>query len=73
MGASFFLMFIAGLICAVAPQDLIGHGTSYASFAIGRFLLACATRGIAITGFVMGMSLIETLTFDKLKFVLRFF
>jgi len=54
MGASFFLMFIAGIICALSPQDLIGYGTSYSSFAIGRFLLACATRGIAITGFVMG-------------------
>lgn len=67
MGASFFLMFIAGLICAVAPQDLIGQGTSYPSFAIGRFLLACATRGIAITGFVMGMLFISKLTFSKSK------
>jgi hypothetical protein len=50
-------MCIAGIICALAPQDLIGHGTSYPVFAIGRFLLACATRGIAVTGFVMGMDL----------------
>lgn len=55
MGVSFFLMFIAGVICALSPHDLIGYGTSYPSFAIGRFLLACATRGIALTGFVMGI------------------
>ncbi len=57
MGASFVLMSIAGIICALAPEELIGQGTSYSSFAVGRFLLACATRGIAITGFVMGMYL----------------
>jgi hypothetical protein len=56
MGVSFVLMFLAGIICALAPQDLIGYGTSYVFFAIGRFLLACATRGIAVTGFVIGMS-----------------
>jgi hypothetical protein len=49
-------MFLAGIICALSPQDLIGSGTSYPFFAIGRFLLACATRGIAVTGFVIGMS-----------------
>ena len=54
MGISFVLMFIAGIICALAPQDLLGHGTSYPVFVTGRFLLACATRGIAVTGFVMG-------------------
>ena len=56
MGASFVLMFVAGIICALAPEDLIGTGTSYPVFVIGRFLVACATRGIAVTGFVMGMS-----------------
>ena len=55
MGASFILMFVAGIICALAPQELLGYGTSYPQFALGRFLLACATRGIAVTGFVMGM------------------
>lgn len=57
MGASFVLMFIAGLICALSPADFFGYETSYSSFAVGRFLLACATRGIGITGFVMGMCL----------------
>jgi hypothetical protein len=55
MGVSFVLMFIAGIICALAPEELIGHGTSYYFFALGRFLLACATRGISITAFVIGM------------------
>jgi hypothetical protein len=56
MGVSFVLMFIAGMICALAPEDLIGNGTSYPVLVVGRFLLACATRGIAVTGFVMGTS-----------------
>jgi MFS family permease len=59
MGVSFVLMFIAGIVCALAPQDLIGHGTSYLLFTIGRFFVACATRGIAVTGFVMGMCLLD--------------
>ncbi|CAF1079935.1 unnamed protein product [Rotaria sordida] len=58
MGVSFILMFIGGIVCAIAPQDFIGHGTSYPLFAFGRFLLACATRGIGITGFVMGSEIV---------------
>ena len=54
MGVSFLVMFIAGLICALAPEEFIGQNTSYPFFAIGRFFLACATRGISLTGFVMG-------------------
>ncbi len=57
MGASFVLMFVAGIICALAPQELLGSGSSYPLFTIGRFLLACATRGISVTAFVMGMYL----------------
>lgn len=65
MGISFVLMFVAGIICALAPQDLFGYGTSYPFLAVGRFLLACATRGIAITGFVIGMChIIEIMIFD---------
>ncbi|CAF2530630.1 unnamed protein product [Rotaria sp. Silwood2] len=58
MGVSFVLMFVGGIVCALAPEDLIGHGTSYPFFAFGRFLLACATRGISITGFVMGSEIV---------------
>lgn len=54
MGVSFVLMFFAGIICAIAPQILKDTNQSYYLFAVGRFLLACATRGISITGFVMG-------------------
>ncbi|CAF1400972.1 unnamed protein product [Adineta ricciae] len=57
MGVSFLVMFIAGLICALAPEEFIGQNTSYPFFAIGRFFLACATRGISLTGFVMGSEL----------------
>ncbi|CAF3355785.1 unnamed protein product [Rotaria socialis] len=58
MGVSFVLMFIAGIICALAPEELIGRGTSYHFFALGRFLLACATRGISITAFVIGSEIV---------------
>lgn len=57
MGVSFVLMFIAGIVCALAPEEFFGFGTtsSYWLFVIGRFFVACATRGIAVTGFIIGM------------------
>jgi MFS family permease len=55
MGVSFFLITLASFICAFAPQQELGFEISYAFFVFGRFLLACATRGIALTGFVIGM------------------
>lgn len=55
MGISFFLITVASFICAFAPQQQWGFDKSYALFLFGRFLLACASRGIALTGFVIGM------------------
>ena len=55
MGVSFMLLLLAGFICAFAPQQELGFEISYAFFVFGRFLLACATRGVALTGFVIGM------------------
>ena len=54
MGVSFVLMFLAGIVCALAPQEFIGFGKSYTLFVAGRFFVACATRGIAVTGFIIG-------------------
>jgi hypothetical protein len=55
MGISFFIISVASFICAFAPQQQLGFDISYALFTFGRFLLACATRGVALTGFVIGM------------------
>ena len=54
MGISFLIMSFAGFLCALAPQEKLGFDMSYTLFTFGRFLLACATRGIALTGFVIG-------------------
>ena len=54
MGVSFILITIAGFMCALAPHQNFGFEISYAFFVLGRFLLACATRGVALTGFVIG-------------------
>jgi MFS family permease len=54
MGVSFIIITIAGFMCALAPQKEFGFKISYVLFALGRFLLACATRGIGLTGFVIG-------------------
>jgi hypothetical protein len=57
MGVSFFIISLASFICSFAPQQELGFEISYALFVFGRFLLACATRGIALTAFVIGMYL----------------
>ncbi len=54
MGFSFVLIAAASFICAFAPQEQLGFDISYALFIFGRFLLACATRGVTLTGFVIG-------------------
>ncbi|UJR36301.1 hypothetical protein I4U23_029030 [Adineta vaga] len=58
MGISFFIITLASFICALAPQESLGFEKSYSLFILGRFLLACATRGIALTGFVIGVEIV---------------
>jgi hypothetical protein len=58
MGVSFIVITLAGFMCAFAPHPKLGFEISYAFFVLGRFLLACATRGVALTGFVIGMFLL---------------
>jgi hypothetical protein len=54
MSVSFILMSISGLLCTFGPQPKYGILSSYIIFTIARFLLACSTRGISVSGFVLG-------------------
>jgi hypothetical protein len=54
MSASFILMTLAGFVCTFGPQNRFGVKSSYIVFVIGRFFLACSTRGISESGFVLG-------------------
>lgn len=54
MSVSFILMSIAGFLCAFGPQPALGFWPSYIIFVFARFLLACSTRGISVSGFVLG-------------------
>jgi MFS family permease len=54
MSVSFILMTFAGFLCTFGPQDKFGVGRSYIIFVIARFFLACSTRGISESGFVLG-------------------
>jgi len=47
-------MSISGLLCTFGPQPTYGFLSSYIIFTIARFLLACSTRGISVSGFVLG-------------------
>ncbi|CAF1061135.1 unnamed protein product [Adineta ricciae] len=58
MGISFFIISFASFLCAFAPQDGLGFELSYSLFILGRFLLACASRGVALTGFVIGVEIV---------------
>ena len=57
MSVSFILMTFSGFLCAFGPQAVFGFWPSYIIFIIARFLLACSTRGISVSGFVLGSEL----------------
>jgi MFS family permease len=57
MSVSFILMSVSGFLCAFGPQVVFGFWPSYVIFIIARFLLACSTRGISVSGFVLGSEL----------------
>ncbi|CAF1379636.1 unnamed protein product [Adineta ricciae] len=59
MGISFVLMMISGFLCAFGPQQKFGVRSSYIIFMIARFLLACSTRGISESGFVLGSEMVN--------------
>ncbi|CAF0791707.1 unnamed protein product [Adineta steineri] len=59
MGASFILMTFAGFLCTYGPQARFGVWPSYIIFVIARILLACSTRGISESGFVLGSEMVE--------------
>lgn len=54
MSVSFILMTVSGFLCAYGTQPTYGVRSSYIIFVIARFLLACSTRGISVSGFVLG-------------------
>jgi hypothetical protein len=54
MGICILLMVCTGFICAFFPQKTtFGFWPSYIVYTTSRFILACSTRGISVTGFVL--------------------
>ena len=52
---SSFLVIIAGAIgVAFGPHESFGFEISFGIYAISRFLIACGTRGINVTGYILG-------------------
>ena len=54
MLSSFVMIIIGSLGVALGPQEKFGSLASYILYAISRFIIACGTRGINVTGFVLG-------------------
>ena len=52
---SLLLMFIGFLGSTFGPQKFFGFTISYILYAVSRFLIACGTRGINETGYVLGI------------------
>lgn len=51
---SFLLMLIGFFGSTFAPQKFFGFTISYILYSVSRFLIACGTRGINETGYVLG-------------------
>ncbi|CAF0964964.1 unnamed protein product [Rotaria magnacalcarata] len=58
MSFSFILMSVSGFVTAFGPQPIFGVFPSYIIFVVARFLLACSTRGISVSGFVLGSEIV---------------
>jgi hypothetical protein len=54
MLSSFVMMLLGSIGVAFGPQKSIGVVGSYIIYMISRFIIACGTRGINVTGFVLG-------------------
>jgi NhaP-type Na+/H+ and K+/H+ antiporter len=48
------MIIIGSIGVAFGPQPVFGVTASYILYAISRFIIACGTRGINVTGFVLG-------------------
>ena len=60
MLSSFIMMIVGSIGVAFGPQDSFGTIPSYIIYNISRFIIACGTRGINVTGFVLGMEMMGT-------------
>ncbi len=54
MLSSFIMLIVGSIGVAFGPQESIGPLGSYIIYMISRFIIACGTRGINVTGFVLG-------------------
>lgn len=52
------MITIGGFGCAFGPRDELGTWPSYIAYSIFRFIIAVGTRGINVTGFVLGMEIV---------------
>jgi MFS transporter, OCT family, solute carrier family 22 (organic cation transporter), member 4/5 len=57
MLSSFIMMIVGSIGVAFGPQTSYGSLPSYIIYLVSRFIIACGTRGINVTGFVLGMEM----------------
>lgn len=57
MLSSFIMMIVGSCGVAFGPQKTFGITASYIIYMISRFIIACGTRGINVTGFVLAMEM----------------
>lgn len=57
MLSSFIMIIVGSIGVAFGPQENFGRTASFVIYAVSRFIIACGTRGINVTGFVLGMEM----------------
>lgn len=58
MLSSFILIILGGIGSAFGPQESFGFTTSYVIYTVSRFLIACGTRGINVTGYILALEIV---------------
>lgn len=58
MLSSFLFIIFGGIGVAFGPQDSFGFLASYLIYTFSRFLIACGTRGINVTGYILALEIV---------------
>lgn len=58
MLSSFVIILLGGIGVAFGPQEAFGFKISILIYTISRFLIACGTRGINVTGYILALEIV---------------
>lgn len=59
MLSSFIMIIIGSIGAAFGPQEAFGISAGYFIYTLSRFIIACGTRGINVTGYVLALEMMS--------------